>query len=171
MRSSRGRGGSRGVSDPASGASPSEEFAKRLPVLLPPARVQMHDLGLGSPVMVEDELRLPSLGAKLEPHDRINPFGPVEDAPRLDDSLVGEELDIASRDEGAEADELAALRGVDLGGSLRDLPELARVEEGVINLPDRGVEGDFLMDLRHAFSPLGKAPLSKPALNHHNQYT
>ena len=75
----------------------TEVLADRFPVVRFPAGGEVLLLLLGERVVVEDQPSLGTLGAQLEPRDRIGPGRPSLGAPGLDDELVWYELEVAPR--------------------------------------------------------------------------
>ena len=103
--------------------------------------------------VVQDEPSPSAFGLELEPGNRIDAFGPVDDAPSLDDSLLGDQLDVASYDMAAEAGEGTARPGVDLGRETpRQGAELFGGQERVVDAAWARSQLDFLMDRRPGLS-------------------
>src|SRR5690349_17305460 len=66
-----------------------EVLPHQRPVVRFPARSQMIVEPLGKADMFEDDVRAASMRLQLEARDRVRPFRPVHDAPRLNDALIG----------------------------------------------------------------------------------
>src|SRR5689334_12940874 len=97
--------GSRDGSARPTSSSPSrlersrlEELAKRFPVHLRPSTVEVLDLILCDRIVIENELRAVIIRSELEAHDGVSAGRPRAGAPRLDDALAFDELDVVTAD-------------------------------------------------------------------------
>src|SRR5690349_7307176 len=101
---------------------------------------------LGKAGLVHDESGFGAMGVQLELDDRVHSVRPIADAPRLDDALIGQKLDVAPCDDPAEARESAPCIATDLGRcATREFTELSRIEQGFIDELRGCLEDNLLM--------------------------
>jgi hypothetical protein len=79
--------------------------------------------------VIEDQMSARPLGLELELRTRINAFGPINDAPRLNDSLIGNQFHVPADDVTVEQRERAANFAIDLGLHRRERTELLGVQQ------------------------------------------
>src|SRR5271170_5249564 len=76
----------------------SQIFRQGFPVVGFPSAGEMFPQAVGEASMVENDFRVRALLLKLETSNRIHTLAPPSRSPCLDNSLVGQKLDVASRD-------------------------------------------------------------------------
>jgi hypothetical protein len=99
--------------------------------------------------LIEYELRFGFCGIEDKANDRVITVAPITGAPRLNDALVGHELDVATQDHSAKAGERAAGHVGDFSRSTAGKRlKLGGIGERRIDALRAGLESDFLMDGR-----------------------
>lgn len=114
---------------------------------------QVLALARGETSVVEDDSRIRAFFLEVEFRDRIHAVFPHDHAPCLDDSLVWEQLDVASHDVAAETRKRATHFAADVRwsgalhiGEIGELGELAAVRKRFVYALAARFDDDLLMD-------------------------
>jgi len=106
--------------------------------------------------MVHDQARLRTLLPQLEFHNRIESLRPHGNAPRLDNAVIGQKLNVSPRDYSTETRKSAARIAADLRRrTTGEFAELLGIQERVINTLGTRLEDDFLLYRVGHKDPLG----------------
>ena len=117
----------------------------------PPSGSKVHSCASREAGVIETKLCTGFLVVELESHDRVKTRSPILLAPRLNDALVGNELDVAPGYHASENGKRTAHFLADFGrGAFHDkisrLTKLLLVGERFIHALPRRFENHFLMD-------------------------
>src|SRR5262249_22029581 len=91
-------------------------FTKGLPIIRCPTSRQMLRFAFWKACVIKNNLRVCTLFYQLELHNRVDASIPVGDTPRLNDPLVGHNLDLSSDDVATEEREGTAGVAADFRG-------------------------------------------------------
>jgi hypothetical protein len=120
---------------------------QRLPIIRLPATFKMLALFLGESGLVEDDTRFRTLTLELEPNDGKNAIVPVDGTPRLDDSLIWHQFEVASDNVPAETGKCAAGFMADLGRcAAAQVAELRGTHQRFIDALWYGLEYHLMMN-------------------------
>src|SRR6266404_1162908 len=96
--------------------------------------------------VIKDNACSRSLRLQCKPRDRICAFGPGDDAPSLNDSLIGNQFEVAANDVSFEKRERAADVAIDFRSASGKIGELFGIKKRLVNFLRTGVEIDFLVN-------------------------
>jgi len=115
-----------------------------------PSRVETVGVSGREASVIEKKGRLRAASFQFKFHDGVNAWAPMAGTPRLDDSLVGRQLDISAGDDSAEQRKCAAYLGVDLCRKARECGKLLWVQQRFIDALRTDLEVGLVMQ-SHAF--------------------
>lgn len=95
----------------------TEVFLEQRPVVGFPTLCKMIAQFLRETLVVENQMSARPVRSQLKPRNRIDAFGPIDDAPCLNDSLIGNEFEVPADDVAVEQRKRSADFAIDLGCS------------------------------------------------------